>query len=805
MSSSIAQAATMDLRDKRRRNLGRNEIVDSKEEVRLVWFSVNIDDSAESLRIQSILLELNPSALFYTDLNQCIDFIRSINDEQVFLILSDPFQPTSLLHIGNLHMVVAIFILSVDKQNLVKLMDEDDRIIDVFTDEDHLIESIRTKMRLIEKQTVAFNLFDDKQKSMRELSKESASFLWYQLLTHILKQMPHDEQSKQEMLDKIKDYYQTDKNMLKKIEKFRLTYTPEKAIEWYTDEGFLYKQLNRALRTKDIQLLHTFRFFIVDLCGAIERKNLRTKDNDALILYRGQQLSAEECYRIKNNVGNVIATNGFFSTSRDQNVALMFAGHSHKSSAIRSVLFEIEINSSLVAVEFADVADMSRFKDEQEVLFNLNALFKIVSVQFELILNVWKVCMVTTDDGPDKTGEYRLSVDKQLVEYSPIIYFGRLIACELGRQDLARQYFNLLLESLPSDHPDIASVYNNIGHIDYEISDINAALKNYTLAYEIRQRQLPPNSPHISSSLVNIGHIYRAKGNLDRALECYIAAANIDNQNYSGNHIRKANSNKKIALIYIGNSDFDNALIYLFHAMDMYKCLLPAQHHHISECLGSIGVVHENMGNLNVALDYYHQQLQMEEVCLPSDHIKIYQHANWIVNIYKKIGDTDTALMFCQKRLNTQKNTLGENHSDVARTLMMMASVLQQTDHNQAFEHYQQALSILKCTAIPNYQAISECLTAMGCFYSVCGMLNEALKAHLEAVDLNRHVLSNDHVDLAYSLRNLGASYRDMNNITEAKRYFNESLSIYQANYDPKHKSIQLVPTDLADLNEELP
>lgn len=273
-----------------RRNLQRNEIIENKEEIRLIWFGDNIDDSLDSLRTQSTLLALNPSALFYTDLIQCIDLIKSIKDEQMFFILSDPFELSIILHIQNLHMVAAIFILSPNNQNLTKLKNQDDRIIDIFADQNLLLESIRTQIRYIEKQTVAFNLFDDKQESIRDVSAESASFLWYQFLTHILKKMPCDEQAKQEMLDKIRDYYQTDHHMLEKIEKFRLTYIPEKAIEWYTDESFLYKQLNKALRTKDIQLLYSFRFFVVDLCAAIEQRTVRMNDGDTLILYRGQQL-----------------------------------------------------------------------------------------------------------------------------------------------------------------------------------------------------------------------------------------------------------------------------------------------------------------------------------------------------------------------------------------------------------------------------------------------------------------------------------------------------------------------------------
>jgi len=125
-------------------------------------------------------------------------------------------------------------------------------------------------MSLFEKQTLAFNIFDQKQKSMKHLSKESASFLWHQMLIYVLKQIPQDSQSKQQMIQLCQDYYQNNKEELKKIENFQKIYRNDQAIQWYTDKGFLYKLLNKALRTKNMELIYLFQFFIIDLCETIE-------------------------------------------------------------------------------------------------------------------------------------------------------------------------------------------------------------------------------------------------------------------------------------------------------------------------------------------------------------------------------------------------------------------------------------------------------------------------------------------------------------------------------------------------------
>ena len=40
------------------------------------------------------------------------------------------------------------------------------------------------------------------------------------------------------------------------------TYSSETAIWWYTRDSFIYRILNKALRTQNIQILISFRFLI---------------------------------------------------------------------------------------------------------------------------------------------------------------------------------------------------------------------------------------------------------------------------------------------------------------------------------------------------------------------------------------------------------------------------------------------------------------------------------------------------------------------------------------------------------------
>jgi tetratricopeptide (TPR) repeat protein len=791
--------------NKRRQDLLPSEVTDNKEDIRLIWLDENMNDSPGYHFTQTMLLELNPAAQFYSNFDRCFDLIKSIKDEQIFLIISGTFAQRVLSQIHHQQTLIAIFIFCANRQHYESLMGEFNKIVEIFTDQESLLKSVREKMNIVEKQTLTFCLFDQKQKELKDLSKESASFLLNQMLIYVLRQMPQDEQSKKEMLNIYHDYYQNNKYELEKIKEFEENYNREKAIEWYTNECFLYRLLNKALRTDDIELLYTFRFFIIDLCAAIEDKSHYLKDKGTLILYRGTKIPMEKLQKLKENIGKIISINGFLSTSRNINVSLQVTHSNFIMIGFESVLFEIQANPSLKTVIFADVTTHRQIEGEERILFNLNSLFKIHSVNFDSMLNLWKVQLSATDEGKEKVEEYLALCKQQTEGYTPVIYFGRLHMNELGQIDRAGKYFNMLLKSLPSDHPDISAVYNNIANVHQEKREYNLALKNYEIAYEIRRKQLPPNHPYIAASLNNIGNIYKAKRNYDIALDYYQQALNIKEKICFDDNLQKVMMIENIGKVYTNKEDFDTALTYLSRALETFKRVLPDQHADIATCLGQRGYVYEKKGDLVAALDYYDQQLKMEEQYLPFDHPNLSAHLSLVVDIYKQMGEIEKGLEFCREKLNVQKNRLGENHPRIAQTLMIMANLCKDDNPDEALQYYGEALFILENSITPDHQITFDCLTRIAYLYNNYGQYEDGLKYQLKALDLARQTLSSDHINIAHNLQIIGLFYEKMNNPSEALRYFNESLTIYKLNYRPDHEKVTEVQNDIARLIDKHP
>jgi len=103
--------------------------------------------------------------------------------------------------------------------------------------------------------------------------------------------------------------------------------------------------VNKALRTEDVQQLHTFRFYINDLCSTLaeEYKNRQMEDDQmSTMIYCGVQLLKNELEQFQSNERKLISINEYLSASHLERVAMMFAIKEPRRINSVPVLFEIE-------------------------------------------------------------------------------------------------------------------------------------------------------------------------------------------------------------------------------------------------------------------------------------------------------------------------------------------------------------------------------------------------------------------------------------------------------------------------------
>lgn len=782
-----------------RRNLHYKERVENYEDFRLLWLDPNGNDSNDSMRVQQLLLELNPAAQFYTDSHLCVDLIKSIQDERILLIVSGEYVEVVLQQLQNFRSVVTVFIFCEDPVKYALVTARYQQHITIVSDEHSLLQNVSQMKTLLDRRGLTFSFFDQKQKLSKEVSKNSPLCLWYRMIFFVLTQIPQNEQSKQDMIEKCQAYYSSNRTYQDQIRKFRDEYRRDNVFEWYTRDSFLYRILNKALRMEDMKLIYLLRFVIIDLSLAIEQESKKLQDKGVLKLYRGQELPVEELEKLKNNIGNVISMNSFFSTSRDIEVARHFATDIVVSNDVQLVLFEIEADPSLKTAVFADIGHNSLFQSEQEVLFNLNSLFKIISVEPEPQSPRWIIKMSTTDECCERIEDYLVSIKEELKIYSPTIYLGRLLVHELNRVDEGEAYLSMLMTLLPPDHKDIASVHNWIGVVHHKREAYDAALKKYQLAYEIRQMCLPIEHQDIAHSYYDIASIYEDKHDYEQAIDLYQKAYNV----YKSDRL-KAETMQKIGIVYRKKGDLNTALNYTSIALGIFKRILPLEHPHIAMCLRNIGQIYLAQNDYEKALDYFHQKLDIDEQSLPVGHPFFTGDLELIVKAYRRKGEIKKAFEFCRSKLNTQKHLFGITDLRCAATLLTMAKICEHNDFNKALEYSNEALNILKQETPIDSQKITECVTNTAKRYSKNNMLNGALEILRTTLDFYQAVLPSDHIDIANIHTCIARIHQKTKTFSEALRHFDASLSIYRANYVTEHPTIRSIEAAIDKLNRNV-
>ncbi|CAM4826075.1 unnamed protein product, partial [Rotaria magnacalcarata] len=600
------------------------------------------------------------------------------------------------------------------------------------------MRSIRQTIKLIEQQSLVFSLYNDIQKSTRNLAKESGSFIWHQLVKDVLHKMPTDNTTgKHEMLLTCYKYYRGNKKELKNIQLFEQSYTPDDAIRWYTKNCFIYRLINKALRTEDIEVLYTFRYYIVDLsiCLCKGYNLLKEFETKTLKLYRGIKQTNEEIERLQKSVGNLISTNGFFSTTRSKIVAEMYAGIGSGDTKYESLLFEIEINTEKQAnCICTDVSSYSQFPDEQEVLFDLGTVFEIASIEYNSTDRYWTCKMMSTNRGLEIAEEYLTFRRNEITagDVDLVILFGNLLY-DMGEYTKSELYFKNLLANRGND----ANIYLGIGHAQYIKGEYEEAIKNYKYAYDMCDK----SDVLIVSKILNfLGFTHKFNGHHHIALDYLSSAFKILEENEPSDKCNRLRADilKMLSSVYCYLENDAKGLECAENALKIIENLASCVHLDLIEALTAAALANRKAGDYDTSLERQKRALKIVQQVLPDNH----------------------------QYLGVALNNIGKAN-------------YKKCNYEKAIEYYERCAAVYSKVWPVYHQRHAIPLNHLGKSYFRLKNYEKALNYYLEALEMLEKTVSLNHTDRAYTIKNIGEVYLDLLDFKKARHYFNQALDIY--------------------------
>ncbi|CAF1060514.1 unnamed protein product [Rotaria sp. Silwood1] len=159
---------------------------------------------------------------------------------------------------------------------------------------DDLISKITQdqKTRTKVEEPLSFNIYSIHENIDQSTIELNGHFVHSLLLIDVLFRMKATEQDKQQLISLCNNQYEGKSAQLAMVHEFDEQYSSEKALWWYSRDSFLYKILNKALRTQNIDILFLFRFVIADIYQQLKQNQCQS----SVLVYRGQLMFKEEVY-----------------------------------------------------------------------------------------------------------------------------------------------------------------------------------------------------------------------------------------------------------------------------------------------------------------------------------------------------------------------------------------------------------------------------------------------------------------------------------------------------------------------------
>ncbi|CAF3596544.1 unnamed protein product [Rotaria socialis] len=247
-----------------------------------------------------------------------------------------------------------------------------------------------------------------------------------------------------------------------------------------------------------------------------------------------------------------------------------------KNHDIVGVNFIMTIDQSKISTSntpFAMIDEHSAIPSEQEILFTMHTVFRVVEIKQTPKNNrLWEVHLTITDDNDPQlstltnrikqgiNGEVWDRMGKLMLKNASIDSNRAHIYHQLGwlKDDQGKypevaKFYEKCLEiyrkTLPENDVSSAFTYGNIGLVDKNMGEYSKALGLYEKANKIFEISLPPNHPDLATSYNNIGEVYRNMGEYSKALSYLEKTLSIKQKSLPSTHPSIKNVMNSIAAV----------------------------------------------------------------------------------------------------------------------------------------------------------------------------------------------------------------------------------------------------------------
>ncbi|CAF2778893.1 unnamed protein product [Rotaria sp. Silwood2] len=753
----------------------------------LVWLDTSFDEfKDEYKKSMEHIRDILASAIIFTDVDECVAFLSDVENQKVFMILSDAVGQNRIPQIQECSHLISIYILCGNQSSHQEWTKVVPKVKGVYTQIEPICDALRIDHEICDRAMIpiSFNRIDP-------------LFMYTQLLKEALLDIEDDDaKCIKEFAEYCRLEGDTSEKTLEKIEK---EYCSHSAIWWYTGPYFIYSMLNCGLRRMDVDIILKMGFFIRHLHNHIAELHRQQQDSvqTNFQVFRGQGLSIEDFDKMKKTKGGLMSFNNFLSTSRNRDISLNnFAQIALMNQNSVGILFIMNIDTAICtqsSTPFAELSESSYFKNqEEEILFSTHTIFRIDSIERiedDSTDRLWQVHLTIVGNQDDDFNKLTAHLREECMWATGWARFAHILI-QLGEPAKAEHLYQMLLENATSDKQ--RSDYNlQLGAAYQNMGEYSKALSSYERSLEINKIALPPNHSELATCYNNIGGVYYRMGEIQKALLFFEQALQIQKIALPANHPSLASCYSNIGTVYANMDEYPKALLSYEQSLEIRAIALPPNHPDLAMSYNNIGNVYVNMGQYSKALSSYQQAFEIRAIALPPNHPDLAGSYNNIGLVYCDMGEYSKALSMYERSLEIQKIALPSNHPLSATSYNNIGKVYDKIGKlSEALSSYERAFEIDKATLPPNHPHLANYYNKIGMLHTKMGDYAKALSSYEQSLEIHKIALPLNHPDLAASYNNIGVVYFNMGEYPKALSLYERSLEIRAIALPSNHPSL---------------
>ncbi|CAF2970799.1 unnamed protein product [Rotaria sp. Silwood2] len=535
------------------------------------------------------------------------------------------------------------------------------------------------------------------------------------------------DRAKQDLIDACRTRYKDDIYEQNRITEFEQTYKTGQAIHWYTKDSFLYRCLNRAFRTLDIDVIYRFRFIIAELHEQLD--SLTRASTSDLVVYRGQIISTKDMKLIERYQGKgFIAMNTFLSTSENPSHATGYSSvNMDLPEGLESVLFQIDVRQT--RQPFANIDKLSAMPKEKEILFSAGTVFRIDEVEnYGIGYDVHLTSTTEIEERFDALFQHYLD---EIGAKPTLATLGKFLMMK-GDYNRAEHYFQFLIDEneLELDNGGRAICYMNLGRISDEKEEHERALNYYYQVLTVQQSTLPKDHIHFSTTYNNIGAVQMVQGQYKEAIENFQHSLDIDLSHQNVEPIMTAKIYSNMGQAYAEIRDYAKAIEYSEKSLkiELQNNRNTMKHPSIAIEYHNLGLLYEEMNQHEKAIEYYEKAITIQKASLPPEHPSTIISESDLANAYFQSGQRQLGLKKCLKVLDAKLKQRSLNFPSLAKSYINLGTMYEDLGRlNKAEENLKKSLHICKRYLTNHHPDITTTYQMLGDVYDGMGKRKKAL------------------------------------------------------------------------------